>query len=105
MWVIIIECVNNSEKGPVYAQVGKARDKGQVGVGFWPAREERPAAAASPGFGLVSLSSDSDRRRPCRVPVRIRVGFAGPGSDSDRIPHHEAGSGSVLVKPAGSVAY
>ena len=52
--------------------------------GFCKFKPTRDQAAASPGFGLLFLSSDSCRFRPCGV--RIRVGFAGrgPNSDSDR---------------------
>ena len=47
----------------------------------------------SPGFGLIFLSSDSDRFRSCQV--RIRIGFAGPGSDSDRFRRARFGFGSI----------
>ena len=48
---------------------------------------------SSPGFGLLFLSSDSDRFRPCQV--RIRIGFVGPGLDSDRFRRARFGFGSV----------
>ena len=46
----------------------------------------------SSGFGLLFLTSDSDWFRHCRV--RIRIGFAGPGSDSDRFRRARFGFGS-----------
>ena len=49
----------------------------------------------SPGFGLLFLSSDSDRFRPSTV--RIRIGFAGLGSDSDRFRRARFGFGSVSL--------
>ena len=50
------------------------------------------APAASPGFGLLFLSSDSDRFRPCRV--RIWIVFRWARFDSDRFRRAGFGFGS-----------
>ena len=50
---------------------------------------------SSPGFGLLFLSSDSVRFRPCQPEVRIRICFAGTRSDSDRFRRARFGFGSV----------
>ena len=79
-----------------------------------PDLEAKPQVRiAFPEFGFGSdlpLRSDSDRFRRARFgfglvspdQVRIRIGFAGPGPDSDRIPHCETGFGSVSERPAGA---
>ena len=51
------------------------------------------AGETSPGFGLIFLSSDPDRF--CLSGVRIRIDFAGLGSDSDRFLRARFGFGSV----------
>ena len=62
------------------------------------------------GSGLPLRGSDSDRFRRARFGFelvspgqdQIRIGFDGPGSDLDRIPHCETGFGSVSERPAGA---